>query len=1517
MKKLNKFFAILFVALFASATAKADTSVLKESEGWHKITVMPSNLTDYYYALVDKDNDLMLTMAVGANQGNTYYTMYYRNSVNPLQNKAALWTIEGSNYTFRNAEYNTLAMQTEWNASWYYRTHDQPNPCEWTATIPAYSSSEACWTIQNGKYPDNRYLGPWSDVVNNGAEVAFNKSGNAIGKFHIYAIHKTYCKDVLAAKATPNAPVDMTVLLANVNADLPVVGLGGWTTANTIARNGNNGYDGKGGFFEFCNWGSTSGWNGSMSQTITSLPNGKYIVKAAGQAAVDVVLTMTANDESVTLNSKGDKGGSLGFQGWEYMEVTCAVTDGTLKISVESSAKTNAKWSNIDNFTLTYTGPDKTISEGIFNTNYTKLSALSTDCLPSAFANKINNLKAQYNVSATGLTLSELEEANAAMDAVISIYDAIKFVFTDLQDLITTCNTYASTDYSNVKDNAQRTKLTNAATTATTNGNNATTVAELTEVYNTLENERQEFVLVAYPTTGNSFDMTFKITNPSFETGDLTGWNILQYSSDTGVKKNSGDYATTGTHGNHLFNTWWKGVPIKQTLSDLPTGTYTMTVAVASDGCTVYLTADDEHNAGQMTSDKTVFIDTSIEFLCTDGETTIGVVGGDNGDAGAHKDFVAEGYWWYKADNFRLIRAFDASSLQNSLTVLKNKAANLLTKPMEPSKKSDLQTAYNNADATSDNPFELGDRSLALETAIAAAQSSVNDYLKIQEYINKTKVFVAESAVATYQTKHDNCEYTSADVESVRRELNVIRFNGASNVFTNKVDVTGWTGDLANGVRSDQHWSGETKEYYDANSWTPNFVGLKHTLSTTKTLPKGTYVLKAAGRSSEDATLSLIIKDGNTTIGNVEYTGKGDTGYGIDTKGNANFSAEGTYANDNKGRGWEWEFAKFELAKETTVTLHVEVDYNNNQNRFGSFSDITLWMDGDTYMNVYGEALEQPLTDAKALVNTLPMGVDENTALSDAIALGEGKITGPNELNAAVDALKNSVEKANNWRTKYYEEKAKLVEQLERFEADYNDAENGSIDYMNNDRWATVIEKAQAAAVAKDNQTSHAVLKTATNELTVALDAATVSVNEYAALKSVIGEANSLVVANVGDQPFEKPQSAADAINTTDEQALYDAATADGEGVTSVTDALNKGIEIFNNTPLNAPKDGARYNLVLNNNYGWTYDGKAVTYLVNDRPDMGLYNIQYWSAVNANYAQAFTFTAVDGQQDCYYISMTDVDGNERYVSTGVVYGGNANQIRTTTNAEDALAVKVIATKTDGVHNLYNVEASNYIGSQDNGFYTVNSHINFNILEASTVDVTLTISSAKWSTLILPFNAELPEGVKAYTCAGVIDGVLTFNEDTTIVANTPYLVGGNAGEYDFSGYGLADKDSYTIGESQASGLFTGTYVEYKTEADGKTWVLQKDKNTGSAVFLIVGTSVQPKVKANRCYITYEEVSGARMLRLGFGDDDTTGIDNMQFPTDNSRVTIYDTMGRKVTSMKKGNLYIMNGRKVVVK
>ena len=467
---------------------------------------------------------------------------------------------------------------------------------------------------------------------------------------------------------------------------------------------------------------------------------------------------------------------------------------------------------------------------------------------------------------------------------------------------------------------------------------------------------------------------------------------------------------------------------------------------------------------------------------------------------------------------------------------------------------------------------------------------------------------------------------------------------------------------------------------------------------------------------------------------------------------------------------------------------------------------------------------------------------------------------------------------------------------------------------MNKNRWTTVIEKAQAAALAKDNQSSYEGFETATNELTEALEAATVSVNEYAALESAIDEANKLVAANVGDLPFERPQSAADAISTTDEQAVYDAATADGEGVTSVTDALTEGIATFNNTPLNAPKEGQRFYIKVATE-GHSKLGNAVlaTLGATNANNPTGYGLNCNNPVKGYLNQAFTFTQVEG--NLYNISIERTEGTV-YLTYGSLNGSAAGwknqQIQATTDDAKKGEFKIEATTKEGVLKILNTIDNNYLDCQDGGSIYTDTGIQseeFNFELASEHTITLTISSAKWSTLILPFNAELPEGVKAYTCAGVIDGVLTFNEASTIEANTPYLVGGNAGKYDFSGYGLADKDVYT------EGLFTGTYVDYQTEAGKHIYVLQKHDN--EVAFYEVGESAQPLVRANRYYITYEEVSGARMLRLGFGDDDTTGIDNMLFPTDNSGVTIYDTMGRKVTSMKKGNLYIMNGRKVVVK
>ena len=157
------------------------------------------------------------------------------------------------------------------------------------------------------------------------------------------------------------------------------------------------------------------------------------------------------------------------------------------------------------------------------------------------------------------------------------------------------------------------------------------------------------------PTPEPGADMTAKIVNPSFETGDLTGWTVGN-SSDTGVKPNSNaTYTTEGVDGNYLFNTWWQGLPITQTVKNLPNGLYELKALMANDAITagnqpgLYLLANGEHSAPFSSETAGKFAEGSMQFYVLDGTATIGAIGGN-----ADGTFNAGGYYWYKADNFRL-----------------------------------------------------------------------------------------------------------------------------------------------------------------------------------------------------------------------------------------------------------------------------------------------------------------------------------------------------------------------------------------------------------------------------------------------------------------------------------------------------------------------------------------------------------------------------------------------------------------------------------------------------------------------------------------------------------------------------------------------------------------------------------------------------------------------------------------------------------------------------------------------
>jgi uncharacterized protein YjdB len=397
-----------------------------------------------------------------------------------------------------------------------------------------------------------------------------------------------------------------------------------------------------------------------------------------------------------------------------------------------------------------------------------------------------------------------------------------------------------------------------------------------------------------------------------------------------------------------------------------------------------------------------------------------------------------------------------------------------------------------------------------------------------------------------------------------------------------------------------------------------------------------------------------------------------------------------------------------------------------------------------------------------------------------------------------------------------------------------------------------------------------------------------VEVTDESTIGNVQYALDAIPTANVGTEAFQYSQDAIDAAN-----ALV-------QGEATVEDVVNAYNAV---TTVNAPADGQLFNVVLTYE-GWTYDNKAMTFIANGRADAGLYNIKYKEEANVNLAQAFTFTKVEGSN--YKMSQIDADGNARYLTSGVIYGGNASQIRTSTDADQALIVTVIPTATEGKWNLRNTEANQFIGSQDDGVFTVDSHIDFVLQETQKPSIAINTTAAGWGTTILPFAAEKPADVKVYSCAEMNGTDLVLVEVDALEANKPYVI---EGAWNETLTGDAQGTQLTYDE----GLLTGVYAQ--TEAAAGTYVMQK--LNGKVAFYKVSEEKPINVPANRAYLTGVD-SEAKVLNLG--DGETDGINAIQALIDGD-AEIFNVNGVKQNTLQKGINIIKMGngetRKIMVK
>ena len=195
---------------------------------------------------------------------------------------------------------------------------------------------------------------------------------------------------------------------------------------------------------------------------------------------------------------------------------------------------------------------------------------------------------------------------------------------------------------------------------------------------------------------------------------------------------------------------------------------------------------------------------------------------------------------------------------------------------------------------------------------------------------------------------------------------------------------------------------------------------------------------------------------------------------------------------------------------------------------------------------------------------------------------------------------------------------------------------------------------------------------------------------------------------------------------------------------------------------------------------------------------------------------------------------------------------------------------------------------------------------------SDVSLTRTLEANIWNTFCVPFAFEVEKSalagaeVKEYD---KIDGTTMYMKDATyILPGRPYLVKPTAEIKDptFSAVAIYDENPTKVGNDTyaLTGIYSPKTISedniYGVKANGAIAKGQKDTT----------------IKGLRAYFIINGNGSA--AKINFGDDETTGIENIVTPTAISNQKVYNLNGQYVGNDLKAMpkvIYIVNGKKVI--
>ena len=216
--------------------------------------------------------------------------------------------------------------------------------------------------------------------------------------------------------------------------------------------------------------------------------------------------------------------------------------------------------------------------------------------------------------------------------------------------------------------------------------------------------------------------------------------------------------------------------------------------------------------------------------------------------------------------------------------------------------------------------------------------------------------------------------------------------------------------------------------------------------------------------------------------------------------------------------------------------------------------------------------------------------------------------------------------------------------------------------------------------------------------------------------------------------------------------------------------------------------------------------------------------------------------------------------------------------------------------------------------------------NFTVEEVTTLPVNVT--SVGYATLYAPVALEIPDGVTAYV--GVkednylaLTDIKEVTDGDVIPANTGVIL---ESQFDEGVEKTAKTFNFDIATENipsaleaSKNLLTGKYPKSEKDAAKKVYTLQNGDN-GVGFYLFKGTDGTSTTYINgfRAWVEFDAAQPAQALAFRFRGKEQ-GTTEIEMPMSNGQqpAAIYDLTGRRITEIVEKGIYIVNGKKVVIK